>query len=191
MGAALGSFTVGSVSSQSSHEREAPDSFPFRHALLLPASCQSQDLKIRLVPGSPCSIPSLTKRHSFSPSRIPQGIPSIRSLCKFKFQRVFPPNPHPLLLDGPSPTRPSLVKFNEISFLQICPNSRGNNSFFGSLLLPLGLVAVPRVSHYALHLSPRHRTFLCCGHCCSVNLPAGDFSSSSSSLHFVLYSPLS
>ncbi len=83
-------------------------------------------------PGSPCSLPSLTKRHSHSPSRISFQNPLHQIALQIQiyfFQRVFPPNPHHLLLDGPSPPVP-LVKFNEISFSQICPNSRSNNAFF-------------------------------------------------------------
>src|SRR5712672_1380685 len=85
-------------------------------------------------PALPCSLPSLTKRHSTSPSRILFRIPLHQILCKFKFISLcasLPPNPHLLLLHGPFPTVPLSSKFNQIAFLQICPNSRANNSFLG------------------------------------------------------------
>lgn len=50
-------------------------------------------------------------------------------------QRVCPPNPHLLLLDGPFPSS----NFMRSVFPANCPDSRGNNTFFGTHLLHLAL----------------------------------------------------
>ena len=56
---------------QCSHQREAPDSFPFATCALLPVPCHSwiseslfpaSNHISHRIPGSPCSLPSLTKR---------------------------------------------------------------------------------------------------------------------------------
>src|SRR5712675_3342288 len=84
-------------------------------------------------PALPCSLPSLTKRHSTSPSRILFRIPLHQILCKFKFISLcasLPPNPLLLLLHGPFPTVPLSSKFNQIAFLQIFPTAGVINPFW-------------------------------------------------------------
>src|SRR5579863_4697679 len=78
-----------------SHEREAPDSFPFATCASLACILSSVDLWILLPcpqshippdPRFPCSLPSLTKRHSPFPfQNFSSESLSIRSLFKFKF----------------------------------------------------------------------------------------------------------
>jgi hypothetical protein len=116
-------------------------------ALLLPAPCHSQISRSlfpasnhisRPIPGSPCSLPSLTKRHSHSPSRISLQNPSPSDPLQIQIyfvQRVCPPNPHLLLLDGPFPSS----NFMRSVFPVNCPDSRGNNTFFSTHLLHLAL----------------------------------------------------
>jgi len=100
-----------------SHEREAPDSFPFATCASLACNCHTQIARSlfplsnhisRPIPGSPCSLPSLTKRHSHSPSRISLQNPPPSDPLQIQIyflQRVCPPNPHLLLLHGPFPSR--------------------------------------------------------------------------------------
>jgi hypothetical protein len=126
-----------------SHEREAPDSFPFCASL---ACILSSQISRSPFPASQSHIPPDPRpRLSLFPSvadktSFPLPLPefsseqlSIRSLFKlFKFISLSaslhpPPNPHPLLLDGPYPT----VPLSSNLLRSICPNSRGNNSFFG------------------------------------------------------------
>ena len=110
----------------------------------------------RLIPGSPCSLPPLTKRHPDSPSRILFRTPPIRSHCQFKFISSSASH-HPIPIFSfltarsktLSLTRFFSLKLNEINSLHICPDSRANNSLSG----PTSTVATPRVSHRHLRLA--------------------------------------
>ena len=95
-----------------------------RHALLLPSPCHSwisrslfppSNHTSRRVPGSPCSLPSLTKRHSHSPSRISLQNPLHQILCKFKFISSSA-SVHPIPIFSFLTARSPLVKFYEICF---------------------------------------------------------------------------
>jgi len=105
--------------------------------------------------------------------RVPFGRRQNVINASFPFQKLFEESSIRSLCN----TRSSL-EFNETLSCEFVPIVGGTTPYLEHTSFP---VAVPRVSHYALHLSPRHHTLLCCGHCCSANLPAGDFSSSSSS----------
>ena len=114
-----------------------------RNALLLPAPVipRSTNL-IHPAPITSCApspvprapFPSLTKRHSHFPSGISlkNHSPSDPLQIQIYFlQRVSPPNPHLLLLDGPFPSS----IFMRSLFPANGPDSRANNAFFGTLLL--------------------------------------------------------
>ena len=152
-----------------SHEREAPDSFPFakmRFSCLHPVIPRSTNLNhpysnhiSRPIPGSPRSLPVADKTSfpfpfwNFSKESL-----SIRSLCKFKFissSASLHPIPIFSFLTARSPRQILLRSL----FPANCPDSRANNAFFGTLLL-----------HSALspcHVSPSHPPLalpptLCC-----------------------------
>lgn len=116
-----------------SHEREAPDSFPFAKCASLACTLSYTDLQISLpclqshIPPDPrlSVFPSVADKNvipiSFQNS-LQNPSPSDPLQIQIYFlQRVCPPNPHLLLLDGPFPSS----NFMRSVFPANCPDSRG------------------------------------------------------------------
>ncbi len=107
-------------------------------SLSLPRSQSHISYIPRLIPGSLCLLPPPAKSHSHSRSRNSHQNPSRTDPCTFNLFRT-------------ACMGLSLVSMGSV-FITMCPDSRGNNAILFRTF-SFGLVAVPRVSHYALHHS--------------------------------------
>ena len=164
----------------------------------MPASCHSVlDPQIRLVPGSPCSLPSLTKRHSLFPFQnfSEESSPPLHQI-PFANSILFPSSAsfHPIPILSFSTGRPPLV-----------PLSSNLMRSLSSNFVPIAGAITPYLVHSSslsalspCHVSPttpctsrpattRYHAADTASTFCSANLPPCDFSSSSSSS---LHSPL-